>query len=45
MQTSTKITHQTDFLTRQYVNPSGICINLEPERAASTFTLSSQPGS
>lgn len=44
MQTSTKIT-QTDFLTRQYVNPSGICINSEPVLTASTFALSSQSGS
>lgn len=42
MQTSTKITHQSDFLNSQYVNPSGICINLEH---ASTFVHLSQPGS
>lgn len=42
MQTSTKITHQSDFLYSQYVNPSGICINLEH---ASTFAHLSLPGS
>lgn len=44
MQTSTKITRQSDFLTSQYVNPSGICINSEPVLTAGTFAHLSQPG-
>lgn len=45
MQTSTKIIHQSDFLTSQYVNPSGICINSESMLLAGTFAHLSQSGS
>lgn len=37
MQASTRITHQSDFLTSQYVNPSGVCIISEPRLTAGTF--------
>lgn len=40
MQTSTKITDESDFLTSQFVNPSGICINAERMLTAGIFFLS-----
>lgn len=45
MQTSTKITDESDFLTSQFVNPSGICINAECMLTAGIFFYQSQPGS
>lgn len=37
MQTSTKITDESDFLTSQFVNTSGIYINAEPMLTAGIF--------
>lgn len=42
MQTSTKITDESDFLTSQFVSTSGICINAEPVLAAGIFFHQSQ---
>lgn len=45
MQTSTKITDESDLLVSQFVNTSGICINAEPMLTAGIFFHRSQPGS